>query len=162
MTFGVTTKPSTESRPSFLDWLAVRSDIAAWRGPPPVRLGMAIGLTIGGTPVAIAARSPNMALAVLAPLLVMLAWMIAIVVRRIYTDMHPYVPPRWLAAARLTVGDEVVAPALRQLAERSWYDPDRPLRHDELTQAIVNEQRLRDDARKAAKGVRLSEAAGQT
>lgn len=161
MTLGVTTKPAIKSEVGFLDRLAVRSDIAAWRGPPPVRLGIAIGLTLGGTPVAIAAHSPSMALAVIAPLLVMLAWMIAIVVRRIYTDMHPYVPPRWLAAARVTAGGDLVTAALQRLAERSWHDPDRPLRRDELTQAIVDQQRQRDDARKAAKGVRLSDVAGR-
>lgn len=160
MRLGGTPDPAKTSRVGFLDRRAVRSDLTWWRGPPPIRFGIAIGITIGGTPVGIATRSPTVAHLVLTPLLVMLVWMLAIVARRIYTDMHPYVPPRWLAAARATLGDDLVSASLRQVIDRSGHAPDRPLQRLELIQALIDQQRLRDDARKAAGSVRLGDVAG--
>ena len=71
------------------------------------------------------------------------------------SDLYPYVPVRWLAAAQATFGYDLIAAALDDLRRQTAYDPDRVLQRSEVIEAIIAERRRLVDARKAADGLKL-------
>jgi hypothetical protein len=131
-----------------LDRLAVRSDLASWRMPPPLPIAIAFGTAFSGVPVAVATGSVLLAKLLVTPLVMLLLWLFPLIIRRVWCEMHPYVPARWLAAARATFGHDLVAAALDSLRDQACADPDRVLRRGEVIEAIIDQRHRLGDARK--------------
>ena len=140
-----------------LDRLAVRSDVASWCMPPPFPIGIAFGTAFGGMPVAAATGSVLLAKVLVSPLVMLVFWLVPLIVRRVWCEMHPYVPARWFAAAQVTFGQDLIAAALDSLRDRACADPDRVIRRSELIEAITDQRHRMADACQAAAGVRLGD-----
>jgi len=153
----VTTGRETAAAVGLLDRLAVRSDVASWRMPPPLPIAIAFGTALGGMPVAAATGSALLAKVLVAPLVMLVLWLVPLIVRRVWCEMHPYAPARWFAAAKATFGSDLIAAALNGLRDRPCGDPDRVLRRGELIEAIIDQRHRLGDARKAAAGMRLGD-----
>ena len=142
--------------PGLFDRLVVRADVVIRGGPPLTPVAVVFGITAGGYPVAIMARSLPLALATIAPLVVLMVCYLAGLIRKLYCAANQYVTPRWLAAAWATFGADVMVPAIAQIGARHL--PDDVLERCDLIEAIA--VRLNDLSRtkKAARGVRLRDA----
>jgi hypothetical protein len=148
-------------RVGLLDRIAVRSDIANWRMPSPWMIGLGISSAIVAFPVMKVTGNLTIAGILLLLSLVTVAWLIALMIRRACCEHHPYLPPRWLAAARAIMGDNLIDAALERLRDTPPRGHDRVLRRGEMIKAILDEQHARLDACNAATGVRLDAAVPQ-
>ena len=153
----VTTGREASVPMELLDRLAVRSDVASWRMPPPLPVAIAFGTAFGGVPVAVATGSVLLARVLVAPLVMLLLWLVPLIVRRVWCKVHPYVPARWVAAAQATFGHDLIATALDSLRDQACADPNRVVRRGELIEAIIARRHRLGDAPKAAAGLRLSD-----
>lgn len=140
-----------------LDRIAVRSDLANWRLPSPWPIGFGISSAMAALPTAKIVGNLTIAKMLLVVSLIVFVWLLALVIRRLWCDRHPYLSERWLSSARTILGDTLVDAALDRLRNTSPHDPDRVLRRGEMIEAILDERSARIDARKAALGVRLSD-----
>jgi hypothetical protein len=52
------------------------------------------------TGLAAATGSVLMAKVLLSPLVILVLWLVPLIICRVWCEMHPYVPARWLAAAQ--------------------------------------------------------------
>lgn len=153
------TDTGAHARIGLLDRIAVRSDMANWRMPSPWAIGFGISSGIMAFPVIKVTGSLTIAGILFVLSLVTVVWLTALMIRRAWCERHPYLPPRWLAAARATMGDDLIDAALEQLRDTPPRDPERVLRRGEMIEAILDECRARLDARNASAGVRLGGAA---
>jgi hypothetical protein len=142
-----------------LDRIAVRSDMANWRMPSPWAIGFGISSAIVAFPVVKVSGSRIVAGILLVLSLMTVVWLTALMIRRAWCERYPYLPPRWLAVARATMGDDLIDAAVERLRDTPPRRHDRVLRRGEMIEAILDERHARSDARKAATGVRLGDAA---
>lgn len=147
-----------QARIGMLDRIAVRSDMANWRMPSPWAIGFGISSGIVAFPVVKVTGSRVTAGVLLLLSLMTVAWLTSLMIRRAWCERHPYLPPRWLVVARATIGNDLIDAALERLRDTPPRGHDRVLRRGEMIEAILDERRARLDARKAATGVRLSDA----
>lgn len=105
------------SRAGLLDRIAVRSDIANWRMPLPWPIALGIASAIMAWLVATAFGNLVLTAMLLALSLVLLAWLAAPMIRRAWCEYHPYLPPRWLADARATLGNDLIDAALDRVRD---------------------------------------------
>ena len=142
-----------------LDRIAVRSDLANWRMPSPWGIGFGISSAIMAFPVIKVTGSLPIAGILFALSLMTVVWLTALMIRRAWCEHYPYLPPRWLAVAKATMGIDLIDAALERLRDTPPRDPERVLRRGEMIEAILDERRARLDARRAVTGVRLGNAA---
>jgi len=152
----VGTDTATGGAVTLLDRITVRNDVANWRRPSPWAIAIGIGSSLAALPVAAATGSRSAGVPLLVLSVLMMAWLAALLVRRLWCDRHPYLSPRWLAAARATLGDALIEAALERLRDTVRYDPERVVRRGEMIEAILDEREARRDIARAATGVRLS------
>ena len=152
------TDTGAQARIGMLGRIAVRSDMANWRMPSPWAIGFGIGSGILAFPVIKVTGSLTIAGILFGLSLLTVVWLTALMIRRAWCERHPYLPPRWLAVARATMGDDLIDAALERLRDTPPRGHDRVLRRGEMIEAILDERRARLDAGKAATGVRLGDA----
>jgi hypothetical protein len=152
------TDPGAGNRIGMLDRIAVRSDMANCRMPSPWAIGFGISSASVAFPVIKVTGSLMIAGILLLLSLMMVVWLTALMIRRGWCERYPYLPPRWLMAARVTMGDDLIDAALERLCDTARRGHHRVLRRGEMIEAILDEQHARTDARKAATGVRLGDA----
>lgn len=150
---------SGRGRSGLLDRLAVRVDVVIRGGPPIAPVAIASGITAGGFPVAIAARSLPLAVATMAPLFFALPCLVFGLIRKLYCAANPYVTPRWLAAAWATFGGDTMTSVLGQIG--SLYGQDEVLMRRDLVDAIALRRCELSRAMKVTRGVRLRDAMPQ-
>jgi hypothetical protein len=119
------TDPGAGNRIGMLDRIAVRSDMANCRMPSPWAIGFGISSASVAFPVIKVTGSLMIAGILLLLSLVMVAWLTALMIRRGWCERYPYLPPRWLMAARVTMGDDLIDAALERLCDTppAWSRP---------------------------------------
>lgn len=141
-----------------IDRIIVRNDVANWPLPSLWPIGMGIGSAVMAVPVATVTDRSDLGGLLLIPILLAVVYQTLMVVRRLWCDRYPYLSQRWLDGARNVLGGALIDGALIRLRDAAPRGQDRVLRRIEMIDAIRAERAAREDARKAAAGVGLSDA----
>ncbi|WP_230782494.1 hypothetical protein [Sphingomonas sp. Leaf37] len=144
-----------------IDRIVVRSGVANWPLPSLWPTAIGIGSAVMAVPVATVTDRSDLGGWLLVPILLAVVYQGLMVVRRLWCDRHPYLSQRWLDGARNVLGNELIDGALIRLRDAAPRGQDRVVGRIEMIEAVRAEHGAREDARKAAAGVPLSDAGGR-
>lgn len=140
-----------------IDRIIVRSDVANWPLPSLWPTAMGIGSAVMAVLVATVTDRSDFCKLLLIPALLAVVYQMLVVARRLWCDHYSYLSQRWLDGARNVLDNALIDGALIRLHDASPRGQDRVLRQNEMIEAIRAERDAREDARKAATSIVLSD-----
>ena len=159
MTDNVTDRHPAPQRAGLLDRLVVRGDVISRGFFLQWGTLATAAITIFSLPILAITGPRTLAGMVIVLGLAFPMVFVAAGIRAFYCFLRPCLTPRWLAAAHAVFGDDVMTPMLARL--RVSFSPDDVLRRADLIDAIWLHRLLRNQARRAAYGMRMRDVPGQ-